>query len=110
MSYSLVVGDLEPDMEIDAVDYNGSVGTAAVLTGATDVSLRWKKPDGTVITVPLVVIDLATGRLKRVWVAGDSDQEGVHFGQVVVTLANGELRTYPNDGSQIIWWVYPRLD
>lgn len=111
MSFSLVKGDLDPDMEIDVTAYNPSTGTytAAVLTGAIAIDMRWKKPDKTVSTVPLTAIDLTTGRVKRIWVAGDTDQVGTHYAQVVVTAPSGEIRTYPNDGSRIIWNVYPIL-
>lgn len=54
-------------------------------------------------------VDLTTGRLKRVWVAGDTDQAGTHRGQLVVTRSNGELQTFPNDGSAFIWNIYERL-
>lgn len=105
MSYSLVRGDLEPDMEIDVATSAGPVD----LSGALDVSMRWEKPDGTVVTVELVVIDAPTGRVKRVWASGDSDLPGVHRAQVVVTTSNDEPETFPNDGSFVIWWVYPQL-
>lgn len=104
MSFNLVEGDLNPDMEVDAID---SDGDAADLSAAADVSLYWLKPDGTASTVTLVAISLATGRLKRVWEAGDSDQVGVHQGRIVVTDGAGETSTYPNDGSWLYWWVNP---
>lgn len=53
--------------------------------------------------------NLTTGRLKRVWVAGDTDLIGTHFGQAVVTRANGEVQTFPGDGSHYIWDVYLQL-
>lgn len=111
MSYSLVQGDLDPDMEIDVTAYDATLGdyVAATLTGALSIDLRWKKPDSTVSTVSLTAIDLPTGKVKRVWVAGDTDVVGTHYGQVVVTMAGGEIKTFPNDGSRIIWNVYPVL-
>lgn len=97
--YSLIQGDLEPDMEIDV---------ATDLTGALSVNMRWLRPDGTHSVVGLTVIDLPTGRLKRIWVAGDSDVVGSHRGQVVVTYAGG-TSSYPTDGSPVVWNVYPKI-
>ena len=107
MSYSLVQGDLEPDMEIDVTAVQG--GAPVNLSGAIQLQLRWRKPDKTDSLVNLVAIDLVNGRVKRVWVTGDSDQIGLHKGQVVVTESNGEIATYPNDGSYVLWYVYPQL-
>lgn len=105
MAYSLVVGDLEPDMELTATVND----VAAVLTGALALNLRWKKPDNTISTVALTAVDLAVGKVKRVWVVGDTAQAGTHYGQIVVTKSNGELQTFPSDGSAFIWNVYPIL-
>ena len=106
MSFSLVVGDLEPDMEIDlATVANGPVD----LTDATALTLQWEKPDGTVSNVGLVLIDAPTGRVKRVWASGDSALAGTHRARAVVTWSNAETSTYPNDGSVIYWVVYPQL-
>lgn len=104
-SYSLIAGDLEPNMEIDVVDAGGAVN----LTGTLSQVLRWKRPDKTVTTVALAVISLAAGQLQRVWVSGDTAQVGTHYAQVVVTQSNGETTTYPRDGSHYTWNVYPIL-
>lgn len=104
--YTLVVGDLEPDMEIDVS------GQLALLTGATSLALEWYKPsaDGSggfdaPIQVPLVAIDLTTGRVKRVWAAGDTDRAGIHKGRVIITCSNSELMHYPNDGTFLYWVI-----
>lgn len=104
MSYNIIEGDLDPDMALQAIDASGSV---ADLSTAVDISLYWVKPDGTTSTVPLVAVSLALGQVKRVWVAGDTAQVGVHMGRIVVTAPGGETRTYPNDGSWLYWWVNP---
>lgn len=103
--YSLVVGDLEPDMEIDLT----TNGQAVDLTGATALQLQWLRPDGTIVDVALVAIDLTAGRVKRQWVAGDSAQAGTHYGRVIVTMSNGETETFPNDGSSVVWNIYTQL-
>lgn len=105
MAFALVKGDLEPDMLITL----SAPGALAALPTATAVNLRWKKPDGTTTTVALTVVNAVAGTVKRVWAAGDSDQVGRHWGQVVVTTAGGETASDPNDGSLLSWDVYPQL-
>jgi hypothetical protein len=103
--YSLVVGDLEPDMEIDLTNQ------LSLLTGALALNLEWFKPDGlggflAPVTVPLVAIDQPNGKLKRVWVSGDSSIAGIHRGRVIVTTSNSELAHWPDDGSYLYWIVH----
>lgn len=104
MSYSIVVGDREPDMEM-VCEVNGKPSS---LVGALAANLRWKKPDGTISMVGLAIVDAAAGLVRRTWIAGDTDQAGQHLGQVVVTRANGELQTFPNKG-WAMWTVAPQL-
>lgn len=110
MSFSLVEGDLEPDMlltVVTATDYD--------LADAIDVQLRWKTPDGEIVMVDLVEVstNMDTGVYKYVWQAGGTDQVGAHSGQIVITWDVGvapevveENETCPNDGSWAIWYVY----
>jgi hypothetical protein len=105
MSYSVIRGDLTPDMPLTLTTND----TPDDLTAASSIELRWLKPDGTLTTVTLTAVDLATGQVKRVWVTGDTDLVGTHYGQVVVTIPTSLPKTYPNDGSEIIWNVYPQL-
>jgi hypothetical protein len=102
MSYTLVAGDLEPDMFVTAA----TSGTPDDLQDALSVQLVWKKPDGTESTVALVGVDAAVGSYKRVWVEGDTDMVGVHQGRLQVTWPDDEVQTYPNDGTWMIWYVY----
>lgn len=105
MSYTIIEGDLEPDMGLTVyID-----DAPAVLTGALVVELRWQKPDGTVSIVSLTTVNLAVGQVKRVWQAGDTDQVGYHKGQIRVTRSNGEYQTFPSDGSSYMWLVSPKL-
>ena len=105
MSYSLVQGNLKPDMLIPLT----APGSQAELAAALAVNMRWTKPDGTTVVVPLVVVDLPTFKLKRVWDVGDSDIVGVHKGVVEITCSNGETTDDPIDGTAMLWWVYPTL-
>ncbi len=104
MSFSMIAGDLEPDMNLAAV-VNGEPESLA--DGDIDtIELVWLKPDETRETVPLTAVSLADGYVKRVWAAGDTDDVGVHRGRILVTYDSGETKTYPNDGSWFFWWVY----
>lgn len=107
MSYSLVQGDLDPQgMPITLV----APDAIAALTGALAVNMRWKKPDGTTSVVSLAVVTTSPPVVKKVWVAGDSDQVGLHRGQVVITASNGASVSDPNDGTNgFTWNVYPQL-
>jgi hypothetical protein len=105
MSFEIVEGDLEPDMEL-SVTVNGEVKD---LSAAVSYALLWRDPDGTVGTLALEEVDLELGTLRHVWEAGDTDVVGAHRGQVVVTWAEGETQTFPSDGTHYIWFVNPRL-
>lgn len=100
--FELVKGDLDPDMEL-TVTVNG---VAQDLTAATTIKLRWLKPDGTTADVTLTAVNLLAGKVKRVWVVGDTNLVGYHKGRIVITWANGETQTFPNDGSWHIWAVH----
>lgn len=100
--YSLTVGDLEPEMEIDCSNQ------LTLLLDAIDISLKWWKPDGSdPVLVPLVLVDQPTGIVKRVWSAGDTDLSGIHQGRVIVTTSGDKQATYPDDGSYITWVIFP---
>lgn len=106
MTFHIVQGDLEPDMEIEC-----AVNSAAKdLTTADGAQLRWKRPDGSVVMVDLEVSDPVAGVVKRVWAAGDTDQVGVHEGQVVVTWPTGETQTFPSTRRYARWIVEPQLE
>lgn len=104
MSYEIVRGDLGPDMPI-AITENG---VAVNCSGASSVELHWVKPDGTEVTDTLTAVDATAGSYKMVWASGDTDQTGACLGQVVVTTA-GIPKTYPSDGTLMIWWVNPQV-
>lgn len=105
MSYGIVQGDLEPDMPLTVT----AAGALAALPTALSVQLRWKKPDGTVSTVALTVVDAPTGAVKRTWVAGDTDLVGWHEGQIVVTAADGNDLSSPVDGTYLLWNVFAKI-
>lgn len=102
MSYSIVRGDLTP------MPVNITVDDAAVdVSGANTVQLRWQKPDGTITMKTLTEVDALTGSFIMNWTAGDTDDIGVHQGQVVVTTG-ALIETFPSEGV-LYWWVNPQL-
>jgi hypothetical protein len=105
--YALIQGDLEPDMLIDLA----APAAIAELPTALGVVLQWLKPDGTLTSVPLVIVTASgtVGQVKRVWQTGDSALVGLHKGVVQVTCANGEICSDPNDGTPLVWNVFPLL-
>lgn len=106
MSYDIVQGDLEPPMDITVTE-NGGVKDLSE-SGLT-FSMRWLLPDGTVTTKNLGAFNLPLGQLRCNWTAGDTDQTGIHEGQVLITDSGGNIETFPSDGSPLYWWVNPQL-
>lgn len=103
--FDLISGDLLPSMSVQL----GNAASIAALATAQSVAMLWLRPDGTVVSVPMVVVDPVNGIVQRVWSPGDSVQTGEHRFQVVVTASNSETATDPVDGSLYKWWVYPRI-
>src|SRR5689334_6146786 len=99
MPYSIVAGDLVPDLNLTA-KVNGAPKS---LTDAVTIQMLWMKPDGTETLVDLVAIDLNVGRVKRVWEDGDTDQPGRHAGRIVVTWDGDRTQTFPSNGTWFYW-------
>jgi hypothetical protein len=104
MSYDIVTGDTAPPLPVAVTENDIAIDTSL----ADSVEFRWAKPDGTVTVSTLTPVNEVIGEYEMVWTTGDTDQPGAHFGQIVVTTGT-EVKTYPSDGSQIIWWVHPRV-
>jgi hypothetical protein len=96
--FEIIQGSLEPDIVFPLVD---SAGAALDLTGSTDLKMRWKKSDGSVVEAALVEEDFEEGTLKRVWASGDTDLVGIHECIVTLLRANGELQKF----GPFYWWV-----
>lgn len=108
MSFDLVAGDLEPDLRL-VLDVNGAPEDISDNDG---VLMRWIKPDGTVVERELTEDTdgggFEAGAVKLVWVDGDTDIVGTHKAIIEVTRGNGELQTFPSDGSAAKWSVHRR--
>ena len=105
MSFDLVVGDLEPDIIFQALENS----IPKNLSSTTAIVLQWLKPDATVVVVTLTAVNLTLGLVKYVWVSGDTLLAGTHAGRIVVTYTNGDVQTFPSDGSSVIWNVHEQL-
>lgn len=110
MAFHLVAGNLESDLRI-VLDING---VAEDISDATAITMRWLKPDGSLVTERELVADaagggLAAGAVKCVWVEGETDEVGVHQAQVNVTRGNDEGQTFPSNGTYITWHVHAPL-
>jgi hypothetical protein len=106
MSFHIVQGDLEPDLDFQ-LKVNGE---AVDLSAAVSYSMTVKYPDGTVVSgVEILALDLSTGMFRRTWDAGDTDQVGIHEATVQVVWADDEVQTFPSNGRHIRWHVDPPL-
>jgi hypothetical protein len=106
MTYYLVQGNITPVMTITLK----SDGVAFELNGAIDVvTLTWLKPDETLTIVSMEIVDAVAGIVRRTWVDGDTDQAGFHRGQIDVVRSGGIAKTWPNDGTFILWEVIDHI-
>ncbi len=104
MSYSAVLGDIGPVFPVALTD-NGAVFALDVDTDI--VMMNYLDPSGALHVVVLTIEDPANGKVQRTWVAGDLPVLGAYFGQIKVFRMSDNTfpRTFPNDGSQLIWWI-----
>lgn len=102
MSYSIGQGDLDPPIEFPltvngvAVDISDVVATPALL---------WIRPDLSTASVSLIFVDKPSGRVARLWQAGDTSIPGLHRARVQVIRADGNPQTFPSDNGWFRWRV-----
>ncbi len=101
MSFSIRKGDLDPDLLI-SLKVNGAVEP---LTDYVSFTMKWTKPDATVVTVSLVVSDSANGILRYQWVTGDTDIVGRHTAIVTGIHSDGDPQSFPTLGDAVTWAV-----
>jgi hypothetical protein len=109
MSYSVVQGDTAPAMVVTA-SVNGGAPPTNYFPPGTTATMRWEKPSGAVVeALALDVVDLAAGTWSRTWEAGDTDEVGQHYGQLVVLRPDLTTETFPSNGDFMTWYVNPKL-
>jgi len=108
MRFEIVQGDLEPDLDFEVFE-DVTEEELENLSDCTAFALRVELPDGTRQIWAVAPLDAATGRMRHVWLAGQTEQAGQYKAQLVATRGNGEPQTFPSDGHYIRWRVNPRL-
>lgn len=83
------MNDVEPPLKLP-VPYDGVNDTIVLAASAV---LRWKRPDGSVVTVALTIADPVKRIVQHSWGAGELAQVGVHTGEVVITWQGGRVET-----------------
>jgi hypothetical protein len=108
MSYSIVLGSLGPVFPITLTEND----VAFPLDVINDtVILRYLDASGNVHEVDMDITLAASGECEYIWTAGDLPVAGPYKGQVKVSRAGDATfpRTFPSDGSHIIWWVHTAI-
>lgn len=105
--YELVVGDLEPDLDL-VVDVNGEPED---ISDALAMELRVALPDQTFAVWALAPLDAVTGKVRHTWLAGETDVPGDYRAQIAVQRGNGEWQTFPSaKGAYVRWRINPTLE
>lgn len=86
-------------------------GTAANVTGAT-VDFHMRLPGATTSKVDAAgeLVTPASGIVKYVWAAGDTDTPGLYHAEFQITYADGSIETFPNGGPKLRVNITPELD
>lgn len=108
MSYELVLGSLGPVFPLTLT----ANGVAFTLDEVNDtVTLKYLDPDGVEHSVEMTITSAADGEVEYTWVDGDLPAVGVYRGQVKVERVADLTfpRTWPSDGSRILWWVHSAI-
>lgn len=105
MTYSVVIGDLGPEMPITLVDGGGPF---VLDVDKHTVRLAYRDPDGDSHVVDMDIEDPTNGVVQRTWLPGDLPAVGLYRGLVQVTRDSDNTypRTFPNDGTSVLWWVF----
>jgi hypothetical protein len=108
MSYEIVLGSLGPVFPLTLTENDGTFTLDAL---NDTVLLRYTDPDDTVHEVTMTITTASAGEVEYTWVAGDLPTVGAYKGQVTVTRTGDATfpRTFPSDGSNIIWTVYKKI-
>jgi hypothetical protein len=106
MSFETVIGSFES--MTGQVSENGS---PLVLELTDTLTLIYRTPSGIDKSKVLTIADASTGSWVAEWVEGDLPETGGYKGKVKVERpADSTYPHYhPDDGTRIIWWVYPTI-
>lgn len=107
MGFNIILGDLKP-----MTGQLTASGAAFPLVELTDtLVMTYTTPEGTTKTKALTITDAALGKWTANWVDGDLPEVGHYVGQITVTRSGDASfpRSFPDDGSMILWWVYRKI-
>lgn len=80
-----------------------SDGTAIDLSAASSVVFRMATQFyDTLAEGACAITDAANGWVQYDWQAGDTDQQGTHRAEFIVTYADGGVQTVPANGGMIV--------
>lgn len=102
VTYSVALGDAGPPMEL-SISHEGFA-----LDEDDTCTLRYIGPDKISRTKTLEIVSATAGTLKvPSWDGDDFAVPGQYVGRVVVSRAGDETfpRTFPNDGTGLVWMV-----
>jgi hypothetical protein len=94
-SYTWKQNDTGPTNITTLLDRDGN---AANLTGATAVRFHMRRGGDIKIDASAEVVDEATGQVRYLRTAADTDTAGDFEAEYEVTYSNGHVQTFPEDG------------
>ena len=92
MVFTLKVGDTVPIVQATLYD---EAGDPLPLNGATVLFVMWNAFQEVVVEAEADVIDEAGAVVRYEWVAGNTDNPGLHAAHFVVTYPDGSEQTVP---------------
>lgn len=101
MDFTIKQNDTLPDLHVQLTD---SGGYPFDLRHTAGVVMRMVKRGAQYAKIGrfVEVVDDVGGRVKHVWLAGDTDEVGVFRTEFEATDSLGRVRTYPDDGYLLI--------
>lgn len=99
--FTIKTGDTMPALNVTLAEYDGT--TPIDLTAAVTVTLRTSRPSGVIVEDAMTVVLATAGTVRYQWVAGDTDEAGIHTAEIVVAWPEGP-QTFPASGT-IRWEV-----
>jgi hypothetical protein len=89
-------GDRLPEL---TATLNDSTGTAVNITGGTvEFHMRAVAGGTPKVDTAATVVTAASGQVKYVWGANDTDTAGSYYAEFEVTFGDGRKQSFPNPG------------
>lgn len=92
--FSIKKNDTGPPITAKLLD---AAGAAVNLTGATVKFIMSRQGDSaTKVNAAATIVDAATGTVRYVWTAADTDTHGTFVGEWEVVFSDGSKQSFPN--------------